>query len=265
MSTGFGEEERIIVVATDLTQIIELQESLRRSETMSAMGTLVAGVAHEVRNPLFSISANLDVFGAELGDRPEYREVLGVLRREVERLSDLMNGLLEYGKPPSEETAERNLEDVIAQAVHACRTQATRHRIRLVNDVRRGLPTVRMDRRRLVQVFGNLIENAIQHSSARGVVSVTARVLDEAEPVSVEVAVEDSGTGFLEEDLPRVFLPFFTRRRGGTGLGLAIAARIAEQHGGGIVASNRPQGGARMAVRLPAVLGRGEETSGDGR
>jgi PAS domain S-box-containing protein len=249
-------EERIIIVASDVTRIVELQESLRRSETMSAMGSLVAGVAHEVRNPLFSISANIDAFEAQFGDREEYRETLQVLRSEVDRLGGLMQALLDYGKPPALEMAERGLEDVIAQAVHACRPRATGDLVTLTNDVKRGLPAVLMDRKRLVQVFQNLIENAVQHSPARGTVRISARADRQADEDYVQVLVEDSGPGFAEEDLPRIFEPFFTRRRGGTGLGLSIVARIVEEHGGRIAARNRAEGGAVMAVRLPCRGGR---------
>jgi len=136
-----------------------------------------------------------------------------------------------------------------------------------------------IDQRRLVQAFENLVKNAIQHSPPGGEVVISARecTLDEAQlsPESptfwamalksaetpagdvpwLECTVSDAGPGFRPEDLPRVFDPFFTRRRGGTGLGLAIAQRIVEAHGGHVLAGNRPEGGATLVVRIPRRLG----------
>jgi signal transduction histidine kinase len=108
-----------------------------------------------------------------------------------------------------------------------------------------------MDAKRIGQVFQNLIENAIQHTGSGGHVLVTATVAEEHGQKQVVCSVLDDGSGFREQDLPRIFEPFFTRRRGGTGLGLSIVARIVEEHGGRVTAANRPEGGAVMAVKLP--------------
>ena len=114
---------------------------------------------------------------------------------------------------------------------------------------------VLMDRGRLLQVFRNLIENAIQHSPSGATVSVDARQMKEGSESWVECAIADSGTGFQPEDLPRVFDPFFTKRRGGTGLGLSIVQRIVEEHKGLIRLGNRNGSGALVKVRLPLFNG----------
>jgi signal transduction histidine kinase len=111
-----------------------------------------------------------------------------------------------------------------------------------------------MDRRRLLQVFQNLIENAIQHSPQGGVITVTAKVVPEGAHPWIECAIMDSGPGFRKEDLPRIFEPFYTKRRGGTGLGLSIVQRIVEEHHGRIVADNRPEGGAIVTVGFATAL-----------
>ena len=232
---------------------MRLQESLRRSETMSAMGALVAGVAHEVRNPLFGISATLDAFEARFKRRTEYRRYLDVLKERVGRLNELMQQLLDYGKPPRLDLAPARPREVMTAAAAACAPLAARAGVELSLDVPADLPSPWLDRNRVVQVFQNLLENAIQHSPAG------ARVVFRATPAeeggAVRFAVEDDGPGFRPEDLPRACEPFFTRRRGGTGLGLSIVQRITEQHGGGLSASNRPEGGAVMTVTLPIVPG----------
>ncbi len=245
--------ERIIVVARDITQTVRLQESLRRSETMSAMGTLVAGVAHEVRNPLFSLSATLDAFEARFGERGEYRRHINVLRGEVNRLNHLMGELLEYGRPHRLELVKDSIEGVIAQAVISCNALADRMKVRIDNCVEGRMERVMMDRKRMVQVFQNLIENAIQHSTAGGGVRIEAREESRNGQVWIMCEVSDEGPGFDEADLARVFEPFYTKRRGGTGLGLSIVHRIVEEHGGEIAAGNRAEGGARVEVRLPCA------------
>lgn len=238
-----------IVLARDVTRLVELQESLRRSETMSAMGRLVAGVAHEVRNPLFGISATLDALDVELGDTAGYREYGRRLQEEVDRLNDLMRDLLEYGRPAPAELARRSLCELLQGAVRQCEKGAAAAGVRVRRQGLSNLPALDVDGHRLAQVFQNLIWNAIQHSPPGGAVTLRARVARGGQ--AVQVHIEDEGPGFREEDLGRVFEPFFTRRRGGTGLGLAIAQRIAEDHGGGIAVANRPTGGAVVTVSLP--------------
>ncbi|HXI33027.1 MAG TPA: PAS domain S-box protein [Gemmatimonadales bacterium] len=257
--TVSGEQDRIIVIARDVTDLVHLEESLRRTETMSALGSLVAGVAHEVRNPLFAISATVDAFEARFGTQEGYARYTSTLRQEVTRLSGLMHDLLDYGKPPTLDLAETALGPVVARAVAACADIAAAGGVTVATDVPDTLPTVRLDASRMQQVFHNLIANAVQHSPKGGVVRVGAAVTrGEAAPY-VEVRIEDQGPGFREDDLPHIFEPFFTRRRGGTGLGLSIVQRIVEQHNGAVVARNRPEGGAFTAVRLTIAGDRTQE------
>jgi signal transduction histidine kinase len=230
-----------------------LQASLRRSEIMAAMGTLVAGVAHEVRNPLFAISSTLDAFEARFAARLEYQRYIGVLRTEVSRLTALMQALLDYGKPPKPALVPDAPEEALAQALHACTPLATRLNVHLVSPARRDVGLVHLDRQRLVQVFQNLLENAIQHSPSGGCVVVEADEVSLDGRDWISYAIKDAGPGFHAEDLPRVCEPFFTRRRGGTGLGLSIVQRIVEEHGGSLAVGNRPEGGAVIVVRLPLI------------
>jgi signal transduction histidine kinase len=202
-----------------------------------------------VRNPLFSIGANLDALEAELGEDGPAGPHFGVLRAEMTRLNTLMQDLLEYGKPGRPRFEPMPLADVVRVAVGSLRAQAERAGIGLDNRVPADI-VVATDRGRLARVFQNLVENALQHAPAGSTVMVRA---ESAGPERVVCVVEDAGPGFPEADLPRVFEPFFTRRRGGTGLGLSIVARIAEEHGGGVTADNRREGGARVRVELLRV------------
>lgn len=241
-----------------------LQAELRRAETMSAMGTLLAGVAHEVRNPLFAVSSTLDAMNARLGDREEYRRYLRVLKKEVARLAKLMGDLLEYGKPRNEEFAAGSIKSVVETAMDCCAPLAEQlgAAMRCVSDP--DLPPVVMDAGRLTQVFQNLIENGLQFSERGGEVRIEIRMVDDGGKAWIDCAVIDSGPGLPDGELQSVFEPFFTRRRGGTGLGLAIVQRIVDEHGGRVDAANRPEGGAKVTVRLPVARESGGERGDHG-
>ncbi len=245
-------ERRVILDARDVTRETEMQENLRRGELLSAMGSLVAGVAHEVRNPLFSISSNIDAFEAELGARQEYAGMVSVLRSEVARLSSLMQDLLDYGRPPTTEREVWPVEWVVREALQRCGSLARDVTVS-VSGSEGAATSVPMDRTRLGLVFRNLIENAIQHSPPHSSVEVSVARRHEGGRLFVEVRVLDSGPGFRDEDLPEVFAPFFTRRRGGTGLGLSIVHKVVLEHGGRVAARNRPGGGACLSVKLPCT------------
>lgn len=249
-STPNDGSERFILVLWEITGIVELQESLRRSETMSAMGSLVAGVAHEVRNPLFGISATLDAFHEEMS-QPGYAECSATLRQEVNRLIHLMQELLEYGKPPALSIERGDIRQVMRDAVQNRRQAAHSAQVEIENERTDRMPTLLMDRSRLQQVFENLIDNAIQHSDAGGIVRVSIALADHAGRQWVECRVDDEGPGFDPKDFDRVFEPFFTQREGGTGLGLSIVQRIVEEHSGKVFATNRPEGGGRIRVLFP--------------
>ncbi|HEY6806226.1 MAG TPA: PAS domain S-box protein [Pyrinomonadaceae bacterium] len=243
--------QRAIFIAQDITKRIQLEASLRQSEMMSLLGSLVAGVAHEVRNPLFGISSILDAFETRFSDRTEYLRYTNVLRDEIGRLTVLMEELLEYGKPYRGEMYLISIDEMVARSIRACQPAAEVAHVNLASEVEEDLPKIRIDRRRLSKVFVNLIENAIQHSPNGATVTVQAKTITDGKQEWVECAIRDAGPGILEQDLPKIFEPFFSKRRGGTGLGLAIAQRIMEEHGGKLIAGNNPDVGACMITRFP--------------
>jgi signal transduction histidine kinase len=160
-----------------------------------------------------------------------------------------MEQLLELGRPVEAPRGHVDLPELLGEAIAATEALARSAGVRVTLATHGPLPPLNVDRERMVQVFRNLVENSVQHSAAGAEVELRASRVAGA---FVEVEVEDQGAGFAPEDLPHVFDPFFTRRRGGTGLGLAIVRRIVEEHGGSVCAANRKQRGARVAVRLRA-------------
>ncbi len=243
-----------ILVIRDVTGLVELQESLRRSETMAAMGSLVAGVAHEVRNPLFGISATVDALERRVGERHELARHLGFLRHEVARLEKLMADLLDLSRPVRPEPRPAPLERVIEEALVACSARCAEKGVTvergLSGDADRGR-TLHLDTHRATQALVNVLENAIHHTPADGVITVATGTVQREGRCWREVVVRDSGPGFAPADLTRIFEPFFSRRAGGTGLGLPIVAQVVEKHGGRVEAGNAPQGGAEVRLRFP--------------
>lgn len=242
-----GGDERAIIVMRDTTAMVRLQESVRRGEQLSALGELVAGVAHQVRNPIYGMALTLDAIETSNGGEDDVRELSRVLRHWLDRLNRLMESLLEYGKTWTLELRGGPIDTAIEHALGACRPLAQKTSVELVVDVEPEL-TLLMDVNRLSHAFENLVANAVQHSSAGQRVFLRAR----ADGASIECTVHDEGPGFALPDLRKVFQPFFTRRRGGTGLGLSIVQRVVEEHGGTIDARNAADGGAIVTLRFPA-------------
>jgi PAS domain S-box-containing protein len=243
---------RIIVVMRSIGDRKEMEEALRRSETMSAMGTLVAGVAHEVRNPLFGMSALLDAYEEEM-KAAHLTELSSSLRELVVRLTHLMRELLEFGRPVEIAPVPGSLHDLIDDVVRSRAASAAKARVTLRNSIDRTLPAVPMDRERLRQVFENVVDNALQHAPPVRTVSIGAEEIAQGGRSWIECTVEDDGDGFAPADLVHVFEPFFTRREQGIGLGMSIVQRIVQEHAGRVSAGNRIEGGAVITVRLPAV------------
>jgi len=239
-----------------------MQTQLRRARTLEAMGSLVAGVAHEVRNPLFSISATVDALESEFGRRPEFAEYSALLRSQVGRLTQLMRDLLDYGKPPVLRRGPTRLADVVRRALRSCAALARERQVRVQEEVAAEVPPLKVEAARLEQAVENLLANAIQHAPAGSLVRVAACLDYSAGEAIARCAIEDEGPGIAAGDADRLFEPFFSRRKGGTGLGLPIVQRVAEAHGGGVTAENRPEGGARFTLWLPVVEARAGRAAG---
>ncbi|HEX4936145.1 MAG TPA: ATP-binding protein [Gemmatimonadaceae bacterium] len=230
---------------------VELHEQLRRQETLSRIGALVAAVAHEVRNPLFAISSTLDALRARVGDLPEVQRYYPVIAAQVERLNALMHELLDYGKPAALALEEADPVALVHVALDLAGSLAAGQQVQLAVTHGADLPTVRADRQRAVQVLHNLVTNAIQHSPRGATVEVRVERTSWHDAPALEFLVLDRGPGFRNGDEARIFEPFFSRRQGGTGMGLALAHRLVHDHEGMIAAANREGGGACLRVVIP--------------
>jgi len=240
----------VVSVVRDIEERKAMQDALRRGETMSMMGSLVSGVAHEVRNPLFGIAATLDAFEAEFGGGESVAEYMDTLRHDVSRLSRLMQDLLDYGRPQQLERRVQSIRPVLAEAIRVCSPRAREKRVEIREEIAENLPNVAINADRMLQVFKNVVENAVEFSPSGASVLLRVRE-DNNGSAALLCTVADRGPGFRHEDLPHVFEPFFTRRQGGSGLGLAIVQKIVGDHGGTIAAKNAMEGGGVVEIRLP--------------
>jgi len=243
-------DERVIVIMRETTDLIRLQESVRRGEQLAALGELVAGVAHEVRNPIFGMGLTVDTLQAMLPPDQDVVELFTVLRTWLDRLNRLMENLLEYGKSWTLSLREAPLDGVLQEVIDGYRQLATQSAVTIDATIEPGLAML-MDPNRLTHAFENLITNAVQHSKPDQRIEITAHKLHEDGQELIECSVRDHGPGFNPIDLPRIFQPFFTRRRGGTGLGLSIVQRVVDEHGGTVNAGNASDGGAVVVMRFP--------------
>ncbi|MBI5014176.1 MAG: ATP-binding protein [Deltaproteobacteria bacterium] len=231
-----------IVLFRDLGEILEMRRQLRNREYFAAVGETASWIAHEVRTPLFAISSIAKLLSSQVGDN-DLRTLSGSILTETERLGRLVEGILQYGRPEELHLTDCLLGDLLS---------ATRERLTPVVTDAGGAIEVRtdddlpcrLDRDKVTQVFHNIVKNALE-AGAKRVLVEARRVRDQ-----VEIRFRDDGRGIREENLPKVFRPFFTTRKAGTGLGLAICKKIIEQHGGAIAIRSEPEAGTEVTVTL---------------
>lgn len=230
-------------------QVVErerLRTELRRSERLAALGKLLAGVAHEVRNPLAGIRSITQLWRRGLGMG---EEGFDHLIDEVDRLEGIVSRLLQFSRADAQDLAPGDLNSVAVEAARLAEDRAREQGVRVELDLEPDLPPVDMAPPALVQVFRNLTTNALHVMPGGGVLRFETR-RDPARGI-VAATVSDDGPGLSTEALAHLFEPFFTTKAEGTGLGLAIAREIALAHRGDLSADNRPLGGAAFTLTLP--------------
>jgi PAS domain S-box-containing protein len=183
-----------VLTFRDVTQFTAMQEQLRRARTMEVMGSLVAGVAHEVRNPLFSITATLDALEGELGQKPEFAEYATLLRSQVGRLTQLMRDLLDYGKPSVLHRGPARLRDVVRRAIRSCAALCRDRQVQVEADVPEDLPVIEVDGVGVEQALQNLVANAVQHSPRGSAVHVKGSLDATGEKPRIRCTVDDEGS-----------------------------------------------------------------------
>src|SRR5690242_19696797 len=241
-----------VLVFEDQTERRRLQEQLIQSEKMSAIGQLIAGMAHDLNNPLASVVGFSD-FLAEAGEIPaSLEEPLQVIREEAERAATIVKNLLSFARSQEGERVRQPIKPLLESTLVLLRNQLMAHKVEATLEVAPGLPEVEVNANQIKQVFVNVINNACQAIAAdapSGRIWIAAQRVDDG----IAVSVTDSGPGIPDDVAARVFEPFFTTKPvgQGTGLGLSICQGIVKEHGGRMTLESRPGSGATFTVELP--------------
>jgi signal transduction histidine kinase len=229
----------------------DLQQRLAQADKLAALGKFVAGIAHELNNPLQGVLGHVELLRAANAFPPAIQREMRHVHREAERAAKIVRNLLVFSGPRRLDR-RRIAPGTIVGRVAALRARALRDRdITLVRDVEAPLPFLNGDPLLLHQALLNIVLNAEQAIPDHGRIWISVRLID---PTTLQVQVRDSGPGIPAEILPHVFEPFFTTKDvgAGTGLGLAIAYGIVVEHGGTLTAATHPDGGAVFTMTLPA-------------
>jgi signal transduction histidine kinase len=245
----------LVVLVKDISKIVALEHELRKRDRQVAAGTLAAGVAHEIRNPLSAIELNLRLLRDEvaplLPGRPDTEEYFDVLFAETQRLNRITSSFLQLSRP--EELIKLNvpIHAPVQRVLRLIESEAKAKNISFSLDLQANTAQVFGDATKLEQVCLNLLINSMQAMPNGGVIRLSSSLGRNEHAGFVDLVVKDQGVGVPPENIPRLFDPYFTTRTDGTGLGLAIADRIITNHGGTILVESVPGAGTSMTVRLP--------------
>jgi two-component system NtrC family sensor kinase len=240
-------------IARNITQRRELERQLRQTEKLSTTGKLVAGVAHELNNPLTSIIGYATML--QRSDLPEsYQEDLEVIFRQAQRARIIVRDLLTFARKFDLETVPIDINNIITGSLSLMKTQLQKHAINVVTSLDPNLPKTLVDSQQIEQVFVNLIINATQVlNTVDGPrqITITSKQVNNI----IHLSFADNGPGIPNNIINRIFDPFFTTKEvgQGTGLGLSICYGIISEHNGRIRAKNSPPGGAVFEIELPVV------------
>jgi signal transduction histidine kinase len=223
---------------------------LRRADRLASLGTLAAGMAHEVRNPLGAIGGAVEILETDYPPTHPHREFVEILRKEIDRLKGIAGKYLNFARPDPPEPRPLDPNEAVRSAVDLLSKTAARASVRIELRLAPDLPPALADPGQVQQALVNLLLNGIQSMPGGGVLEVDTSLRSGA----VEIALRDHGGGLPEGPVERIFEPFFSTQPGGTGLGLAISRRIAESHGGRLTAEPAEGGGARFRLALLPAL-----------
>ncbi|MBT3379743.1 MAG: GAF domain-containing protein [Lentisphaerae bacterium] len=249
-----------LIVFQDLTERKQFEVKVRRMDRLASVGTLAAGIAHEIKNPLVSIQTFAQLL-SERYDDTEFRESFSsIVISEVNRINNLVRGLLDFARPQKQKPGFVEVEGILDKTLELLNTVIRKGAVELTRERREDLPPVFGDAEQLHQVFLNLIQNAVQAMEESGgelvirSASGTGSRRAGESFAAVVLTISDTGSGIAEEDLQRIFDPFYPTKVNGCGLGLSISQRILEEHGASIDVSSQPRNGTTFTLALPIQM-----------
>jgi len=252
--TEAGKIDGVVISGRDVTELKRLEEQLIQAEKLAAMGQMLAGVAHELNNPLTAILGVTELLRDSEGVQDNTKRQLELTHRQARRAARIVQNLLEFSRPAAPQKKPLDVNTIIERTLQLQDHSLRRNNVQVDFQPQSDLPTVVGDANQLIQVFLNLISNA-EHAIRE--VRDTGRIQIRIGRIGahISVTVQDDGVGVAQEALPKLFDPFYTTKRpgGGTGLGLSICMSIVREHGGSVDVETLPAGGSAFTVYLPAA------------
>jgi PAS domain S-box-containing protein len=235
-----------LILIQDITDIKKMEDRLMQSEKLSALARISAGIAHEIGNPLTSISSYVQIL-REMDHDEFTKESLDTVAKHINRIADIVRQMSSFSKMRTSDLRHHNARTLVDMTLDLVKYDKRMEGISISVDIPETMPPVRVDETQMIQVLMNIILNAADAMTNGGALEIQAREREE----EVEISVADSGFGISPEHLEKIFDPFFTTKEKGTGLGLAVSYNIVKSYQGDILVENRPEGGTIFRVRLP--------------
>jgi PAS domain S-box-containing protein len=239
-----NEVNHLVVVARNISERKKAEELIRKSEKLSVVGQLAAGVAHEIRNPLTSIKGFVQLLQKEV-DKPLYTETI---LSEISRLDEIVKSFLSLAKPQPAFREENDIKIILQEVIRLFESQALLNNVEIVQEPRSDLPIINCDGNQMKQVFINILQNAVEAMPNGGLISIEI-----SRPIHdfITIKFSDQGHGIPEERIKKIGEPFFSTKEKGTGLGLMITQKIVQEHGGTINIESKLNEGTVVEVILP--------------
>jgi len=226
---------------------LRLIERLNRAEHLSTLGEMVAGISHEIRNPLGIIKSSSELLKKKMAKFDPSNTIPNIIIEESIRLNNIITDFLNFAKPKSPNLTACNIEDILEKNITFLASQIKQEGYTIEKHYDENLPEIAADADMLYQAFLNILINAMQAMPGGGIIHVNIHSADH----SVTIVIEDEGEGVPEDLLEKIWDPFFTTKAKGTGLGLGIVKNIIESHEGSVSITNQPDAGSRVAIVLP--------------
>jgi two-component system sensor histidine kinase PilS (NtrC family) len=255
-----GNTRGIIGIFQDLTKIKEMEMEVKKREKMAMIGELAAGMAHEIRNPLASLSGSMQILKQELSLNDEQGRLMNIALREMDRLNKTITDFLIYAKPAPLQKRVMNLNDLLIDTINLLRNSEILRssNISIQTEFKEEMLLTPVDPHQITQVFWNLSLNAIQSMSKEGLITISSRKSSMMKLAGkskkgewTEIIFRDTGEGIDERIIDKIFVPFFTTKENGSGMGLSIVHRIIEEHGGRIYVTSNPGKGTQFTLYIP--------------
>ena len=245
-----GELIGALVIFSDLTARKEIQRRQAQTERLATLGELMAGVAHEVRNPLTAIKGYAQILKLQDAE-PAHQHYLAVILKEIDSINSVIQQLLDFSRPREQRQQSVSLNQLIGECLVLIQTTGLQARIHFTTELDASLGNIKADGELLKQVMLNILINAVQAITTCGNITIRTLIWDQKHQA---IVVEDDGCGIAPEHLTKIFDPFFTTKASGTGLGLALSQRIINAHQGDIRLTSTPGHGTAFTLILPTQL-----------